>query len=110
MYGHYRHTLGDEEMTNIRTTCTQCGDIELTHQDVRLELSAEWTTGAYCFTCPYCLGEERRSASQRVITILLAAGVTYEVIEDDMPISETEIREFVAALDREDWYAQLLAS
>lgn len=97
-------------MTNIRTTCTQCGDIELTHEDVRLELSAEWTSGVYCFTCPYCLGEQRRPASQRVITILLAAGVIYDVVEDEyMPISESEIQRFVKDLDREDWFAELLS-
>ncbi|MDH3426361.1 MAG: hypothetical protein OEM22_06785 [Acidimicrobiia bacterium] len=97
-------------MTTIRTTCTSCGDIELTHNNLRLELTPEWTSGSYCFTCPYCSKEESRPASQRVVTILLAAGVVYEVMDEETPISETEIGEFRDALDTEDWFSELTSS
>ena len=97
-------------MTTIRTTCTSCGDIELAHGDLRLELTPEWTSGSYCFTCPYCSKEESRPASQRVVTILLAAGVAYEVIEEGAPITENEIDQFRDALDSEDWFSKLTAS
>ena len=98
-------------MTTIRTTCSSCGDIELTDRHLRLELSPEWTSGSYIFTCPYCDREERRPASQRIVTILLAAGVTYEVVETlDGPISDAEIERFCKALESEDWMSELLAN
>lgn len=94
-------------MTTIRTTCSRCGDIELTHADLRLELSPEWTSGSYCFTCPYCSHEERRPASQRVVTILLAAGVVYDVVATEAAITENEIDSFRDALDQDDWFSEL---
>jgi hypothetical protein len=98
---------GGNLVTTIRTTCSRCGDIELTHSNLRLELSPEWTSGTYRFECPYCDEIERRPASQRVVTILLAAGVEYEVVDADQPITESEIDSFVAHLDREDWISEL---
>ncbi len=97
-------------MTTIRTTCSTCGDIELTHQDLCLELSPEWTTGTYSFLCPFCDKVERRPASRRVVTILLAAGVAYEVVPAVAPITEEEIQSFVSLLDSEDWIKELSAS
>lgn len=94
-------------MTTIRTTCTACGDIELTQANLRMELSPEWTSGNYIFNCPYCDREERRPASQRVVTILLAAGVTYNVVDHVGPISHEEIDEFRKALESDDWMTQL---
>ena len=97
-------------MTTIRTTCSACGDIELTQQHLRLELTSDWTEGSYVFTCPYCDREERRPASQRIVTVLLAAGVTYEVVSAAGPISDNEIEDFRRALDSDDWMSELLSS
>jgi hypothetical protein len=97
-------------VTTIRTTCSTCGDIELTQQHLRLELSPEWTSGHYLFTCPYCEREESRPASQRVVTILLAAGVSYEIVDSVSPLSDKEIDEFVRALDSDDWAEELLSN
>jgi hypothetical protein len=43
-----------------------------------------------------------------VVSILLATGVGYEVIDDPDRITETEIARFSAALDSGDWIDQLL--
>ena len=94
-------------MTTIRTTCNSYGDIELTQQNLWLELSPEWTSGSYLFTCPFCDHEERRPAGQRIVTILLAAGVTYEVVENVGPISLDEIDDFRKALEADDWMTHL---
>ncbi len=96
-------------MTTIRTTCSRCGDIELTPRDLKLELSPDSGTGSYVFACPYCSESERRPASQRVVSILLATGVTYEVVEEDDPITEDEIAQFAAAIDQDDWSSHLTA-
>ncbi len=103
-------------MTTIRTTCEACGDIELVPDDLWLELEADEIEGEYIFQCPYCDQTERKPASQRVVTILLASGVRYEVASPmtptrlpSTPISEAEILSFAGKLDNENWSEHLEA-
>jgi len=93
-------------MTTIRTNCVLCGDVELVPSDLDLELFSSTGTGHYRFLCPHCDEEQRRPATHRVVSILLATGVSYEVV-DDTPISEAEILRFSDALERGDWSEQL---
>ena len=93
-------------MTTIRTSCSLCGDVELIPGDLELELFSTTGTGSYVFICPHCDEEQRRPANHRVVSILLATGVAYEVI-DNTPITEAEIAEFSAALDSGDWIQRL---
>jgi hypothetical protein len=93
-------------MTTIRTSCLLCGDVELVPTELNLELFSSSGTGHYRFSCPHCEEEQRRPATHRVVSILLATGVAYEVV-DDTPISEGEISRFAEGLDRGDWAEQL---
>lgn len=95
-------------MTTIRTTCSRCGDVEMTPKDLSLELAPNSGTGTYLFECPYCEQVERRPASERVVSILLATGVVYEVVADD-PITEAEIASFAKAIEQDDWSSHLTA-
>lgn len=97
-------------MTTIRTTCNRCGDVELTTADLALELTAVGGTGHYRFECPFCDVVQRRAANHRVVSILLATGVRYEVLAATRPISEAEIAAFTRALDGDDWYSDLIAN
>ena len=94
-------------MTTIRTTCDRCGDVELTTADIGLELAPTGTTGSYRFQCPFCTSVQRRPANNRVVSILLATGVEYEIVDPQAPITESEIAAFAAALDREDWFSEI---
>lgn len=94
-------------MTTIRTSCTLCGEVELLPAELRLELTALSGAGSYTFDCPACGDRQIRPASHRVVSILLATGVAYQVVDDGNPITEAEIDHFAASLDREDW-ARLL--
>ena len=76
-------------MTTIRTTCPDCGDIELTVDEVRLEHQR------YRFVCPWCGATNRHPASQRVVDVLLVAGVESVVLG---PITEAKIEAFVVDL------------
>jgi hypothetical protein len=42
-----------------------------------------------------------------VVSILLATGVAYQVIDDRGPITESEISRFSTELDRVDWAEQI---
>jgi hypothetical protein len=97
---------GVASMTTIRTSCSLCGDVELVPADLSLELFSTTGTGSYVFLCPHCDETQRRPANHRVVSILLATGVAYEVV-DDAPITEDEIREFSEALERGDWAQHL---
>jgi len=96
-------------MTTIRTSCSLCGDVELVPGDLSLELTASSGTGIYLFMCPHCEEQQRRPANHRVVSILLATGVAYRVIEEgrDGPITEEEIAHFGAALERGEWESEL---
>lgn len=95
-------------MTTIKTTCGTCGDVELTPDDLALELDADGDAGSYRFVCPTCGELSRRPASARVVSVLLATGVAYEIVPSG-PITEVEIDCFVTALDREPNPFRLLA-
>jgi predicted RNA-binding Zn-ribbon protein involved in translation (DUF1610 family) len=96
-------------MTTIRTTCSTCGEVELMPGELSLELTALSGTGAYLFDCPTCGDSQRRPANHRVVSILLATGVNYQVIDDPDRITEGEIARFSAALDSGNWIDQLLS-
>lgn len=95
-------------MTTIKTTCSRCGDIHLTPSDLALELTPASDEGSYRFTCPVCALLQRRPANARVVSVLLATGVAYDIV-DDSPITEDEIERFAAALAAEPDPFRLLA-
>lgn len=95
-------------MTTIRTSCPLCGDVELAPADLSLRLAPCRGTGTYHFRCPHCEEMRERPASHRVVSILLATGVAYEVIDSTAPITEGEIREFLTRLDRGNWQEHLI--
>jgi hypothetical protein len=97
-------------MTTIRTTCEICGDVELTTSDIALELVGSGDEGTYRYTCPSCDTVQRRPASSRVVSILLATGVSYEISIGATPLTESEIDDFVSMLDTDDWFGRLVAS
>jgi len=96
-------------MTQIRTTCAACGEVELIPAELTLELTALNGTGTYLFSCPTCGDPQRRPANHRVVSILLATGVAYEVVDDGGPITESEIRRFMHSLDSGEWVDRLAA-
>lgn len=98
-------------MTTIKTTCELCGDVELRPADLALELDPTRESGVYRFTCPNCIEVQRRPANPRVVNVLLATGVTYEVVTPrfaDDPITEAEIEAFARRLDTEQDVFRLL--
>lgn len=96
-------------MTTIRTSCPLCGDVELAPADLSLRLAPCRGTGSYRFRCPHCEELRQRPAGHRVVSILLATGVSYEVVDNDTPITEGEIRQFVDGLDRGNWQDHLIS-
>ena len=96
-------------MTTIKTTCHWCGDVELTLEELALELNPTQDAGTYRFVCPGCSSLQRRPANARVVSVLLATGVAFEVVTT-APITEDEIASFAEALETEEDILRLLTA
>jgi len=96
-------------MTTIKTTCDQCGEVHLGTSDIALELEGRGDEGTYRFVCPECFSIQRRPASQRVVSVLLATGVSYEVtLAPASPINQSDLDRFVQQLASDDWFEKLV--
>lgn len=84
-------------MTRIKTTCDECGIINLSIDELLLEIHEDGSFGSYSFLCPNCERRASRPAGHRVVMVLLATGVEYVVVAGN--ITEDEIEAFVLSLD-----------
>lgn len=96
-------------MTTIKSTCSRCGDVKLQPSDLALELDPAEDSGTYRFACPTCQQIQRRPANARVVSVLLATGVSYEVVRSDQ-ITESEIAQFAEALGKDVDFVSLITS
>jgi hypothetical protein len=62
--------------TQIKATCPDCGDINLTPDDIRLMIcNNDQTLSHYIFDCSGCVEQIRKPADDRVISLLRSGGV-----------------------------------
>lgn len=62
-------------MATIRASCGECGDVELTTDDVTVRVCADDNSGSYSFRCPQCEMAVVKSAEPQIIELLVASGV-----------------------------------
>lgn len=62
-------------MATIRATCAECGDVEMTSDDVAVRVCVDTGQGAYTFRCPECRVATSKDAEPRVVELLIASGV-----------------------------------
>lgn len=62
-------------MATIRATCSECGDVEMSSDDVVVRVCVEDGRGSYTFRCPRCAMANVKQAEPRVVEILIASGV-----------------------------------
>lgn len=75
-------------MTIIKATCPVCGDVELTHEQVRLVMHPVKERSYYAFLCDRCDDEVRKPANSEVIRLLRLGGVVAET--PDIPAEALE--------------------
>lgn len=63
-------------MARIRASCPECGDVELSIDQVRVVVCSTTNDGSYTFRCPSCQVAVTKSAPTRVIDVLVASGVS----------------------------------
>jgi len=90
-------------MATIRASCSDCGDVELTTNDVHVRICEDNNAGTYSFRCPTCEMTVIKPAEQRTIDLLIASGVSHqtwtlpaELHEEHSgePISHDDLLEF----------------
>jgi hypothetical protein len=62
-------------MATIRATCIDCGDVEMTSDDVSVRVCIDTGRGSYTFRCPRCSMAVAKLAEPRIVELLLASGV-----------------------------------
>ena len=103
-------------MSLVRTTCPRCDIITLRAPD----LTVRRTGGASeaVFVCPACDGEVTHPLNERMVPVLIGAGCPVDDRStascmarhpsQGFEITELEIADFLAGLDRIDWFDELL--
>lgn len=62
-------------MATIRATCSDCGDVEMTSEDVEVRVCVDNGLGSYTFRCPRCAMAVAKAAEPRIVELLIASGV-----------------------------------
>lgn len=62
----------------IKATCPECGEVELTSRDVRLMVCSVPTLSYYSFDCLGCVRQVRKPADERIVSLLRSGGVRVE--------------------------------
>jgi predicted RNA-binding Zn-ribbon protein involved in translation (DUF1610 family) len=62
-------------MTTIRTTCPQCGEVDMSPEAILLSIRDRAGEGSYRFACPTCTHTIEKPADRKVVALLLSAGV-----------------------------------
>ncbi len=117
-------------MPTVRTTCPTCDIVTLDAPELRVRLGSDLVGSEVVFVCPACHHEVAHPLSERMVPVLLGAGCPLDVEDDeDRPdgrperlgdryrpaahpafgpeLTDLEIEQFVAALNRTDWFDEL---
>ncbi|WCO69217.1 hypothetical protein PO878_10830 [Iamia majanohamensis] len=62
-------------MATIRATCADCGDVEITSDEVVVRVCVDNGHGSYTFRCPGCGMAVAKPAEPRIVELLIASGV-----------------------------------
>ncbi|HMS91979.1 MAG TPA: hypothetical protein PJ993_00275 [Candidatus Saccharibacteria bacterium] len=94
-------------MATVRTSCPDCGDVELTTKDLMVRSVESDGSGVYSYKCPECRVTIIKSAERRTIDLLMASGVEQGVV-----LTQADLRRFVNDLRKngkfEDAFAKLV--
>jgi hypothetical protein len=103
-------------MATIRASCPDCGDVELTSQDMTVRLCVEDNRGSYVFRCPTCTMTVTKATEQRIVDLLVASGVKVEMWTLPLelrerpvgaPLTHDDLLAFHELLEKDDWFATL---
>lgn len=104
--------------TTIKTTCPNCGDVELGVEDLTAMVCSTTQSASYAFRCPSCGAAVSKPTGRRVVDVLVSSGVTLrtwklpeELIErhEGPPIAESDVEALLVELEDENFMSNVLA-
>lgn len=104
--------------TLIKASCHDCGDVELTVDDVQVRVCSEGEQGSYVFQCPSCQMSVVKAAEPRIVDLLVASGVELTVwrlpselfeAHDGAPITHDDLIDFHRLLQGDEWFDDVVA-
>jgi predicted RNA-binding Zn-ribbon protein involved in translation (DUF1610 family) len=107
------------EMTTIKATCPDCGEISLTPEDMELRVvPGDDAASSYTFVCPDCGDRVRKPADERIVRLLISGGVPVvegeRNVEGPAPrfpfpaLTHDDLLDFHTLIERADWFDVLL--
>ena len=110
-------------MTTIKATCSSCGEVSLTPEDIELRVDEVDPTGSfYGFNCPRCRADVRKPADERVVRLLVSGGVPALPVEHapaprrlaerfDFPRwTHDDLLDFHTLLNSDGWFDDLVSN
>lgn len=94
-------------MATIRATCADCGDVELSSDDVLVRVCVDNGEGTYAFRCPACAMAVSKPAEPRVVELLIASGVRLDRWRLPAELDETRAGEPIDHDDLLDFHRLL---
>jgi hypothetical protein len=105
-------------MPTVRTTCPTCDTVLIDAGALTVRCRPEADRTECCFICPDCVQPVVQPVSDKMVPVLIGAGCMVEYWGDayagslypsGVGITESEVRDFVSALERDDWFGELLS-
>lgn len=105
-------------MATIRASCPDCGDVELTTDEMTVRVCMDDNRAAYAFRCPDCFMTVHKDTEQRIVDLLVSSGVRrvdwrlpLELGERPAgePLTHDDLLEFHDMLTDDGWFATLAA-
>lgn len=115
-YVNYSRNRGRNATPIVRATCPTCGDVEVTVEQVQVQICVSTAVATYSFQCPVCAFMVNKEANDTVVESLTSAGsrlIAWTLpAELDEPklgprISHDDLLEFHLALESDSWHAEL---
>jgi hypothetical protein len=102
--------------TQIKATCPECGEVNLTPEDVQLMVCTVQTLSYYAFDCGGCVRQVRKPADERIVSLLKSGGVRMqrwqvpaEVLEEKTgpALGYDDVLDFALAANDTDFLADI---
>lgn len=103
-------------MARVRTSCPDCGEVEVRTDDVKVRVCTDDSRGSYAFRCRHCGLAVAKPADAKVVSLLVSAGTALTMwrlpaelteVRSGPPLTHDELLAFHQLLDGDDWFTQL---
>ena len=106
-------------MTTVRAQCPECGDVQLKIQELTVRVCADdHAESSYRFRCPTCTRTVQRTASPRIVELLVSAGAPHESWRwpaelaerpSGPPLTPDDLLDLHVLLADDTWFRDLVA-